>query len=534
MGGKEPWVDVMADGAANVLKLPEPGETAALRVVSKSPSPIARSASHRPSTTATRSQVLRFDRFQCLPYQRQLLDGDTPVNLGSRAFDILVVLLDRHGDLVGKDELIAAVWPDTHVEESNLRVHMMALRKALGDDDEGRFIRTIPGRGYRFIAPVERHDLPQPSVVTVPPQAPPPSNLPVSLARIFGRADIVRALAAQLLQRRFITIVGPGGIGKTTVALKTAESLAKSYPDGVCFIDLAPIADAPQLAACLAAALGLGADREPDDVVRGLADKRMLIVIDNCEHLVAATAELIERVSRAAPHVHILVTSREPLRHTAEWVRRLPPLRCPPPCERLTADEAMTYPAVQLFVDRMSASDDLCEIDDDNAGTVADICRRLDGMPLAIELAASRVQAFGLKELAAQLAEPLRLLSAGRRTADARHQTLAGMLDWSYQTLSEPECIVLRRLAIFPDEFTLAAACAIAELDSSADVVEGIAGLVSKSLVMADVSHEATRYRLFATTRTYALVKLAASGELETVARRHVEHVSGAGAVPNP
>jgi predicted ATPase len=398
-----------------------------------------------------------------------------------------------------------------------------ALRKALGDDDGSSFICTIPGRGYRFIAPVRRHDRPQPLAVDAPPRAAPISNLPVTLARIFGRTDLVRALVAQLPQRRFITIVGPGGIGKTTVALAAAESLVGSYPDGVRFIDLAPITDPSRLTASFAAALGRDAGDDIGELVLGLADKRTLIVIDNCEHLVDATAELIERLSRGTSHVHVLATSREPLRHAAEWVRRLRPLRCPPPCERLSADEALTYPAVQVFVDRMSASDSLCVLDDHNAAMIGDICRRLDGIPLAIELAASRVDAFGITGLLEQLEQPLRFLNVGRRTADARHQTLSGMLDWSYCTLSEPERAALRRLAIFPDEFTLPVACAIADLD---DVVESIAALVSKSLVMANVSDAATRYRLLATTRAYALAKLAASGEFDAMSHRHAEHTA--------
>jgi predicted ATPase len=439
----------------------------------------------------------------------------------------VVVLLDRHSEVVGKDDLIAEVWPDTHVEDGNLRVHITALRRALGDDDDSRFIRTVPGRGYRFIAPVSRVDQPRAPADAMAPPTSPQSNLPVSLTRMFGRSDVVGALAAQLPPRRAVTIVGPGGIGKTTVALAAAEALAARYPDGVHVVDLVPVAGPPQLAASFAEALGLAPAGDGADLIRGLIDRRMLIVFDNCEQLIGPTAELIERICRGTSHVHVLATSREPLRHADEWVRRLPPLRCPPPDERLSAEEALAYPAIELFVDRMSASDGPCGLDDDNAATVAAICRRLDGVPLAIELAANRVHAFGIKGLMAQLDEPLRLLSGGRRTADARHQTLSGMLDWSYRTLSEPECAVLRRLAIFPDEFTLAAACAVAGDSDGADVVEGIAALVSKSLVIADVSDATTRYRLLATTRNYALAKLTASGELDAIARRHAEHAAG-------
>jgi predicted ATPase len=228
---------------------------------------------------------------------------------------------------------------------------------------------------------------------------------------------------------------------------------------------------------------------------------------------VEATADLVERVSKGTCHVHILATSREPLRNAGEWVRRLPPLSCPPASRWLTAAEASTYPAVQLFVDRISASDGAWALNDDNAPVVGEICRKLDGIPLAIELAAGRVEAFGINGLAAQLEQPLRLLIGGRRTASSRHQTLSGTLDWSYRSLSETERAVLCRLAIFPGEFTLPAACSIAAnaAIASSTIVENIASLVSKSLVIADFSEAVVRYRLLGMTRIYAFGKLAAS-----------------------
>jgi predicted ATPase len=205
-----------------------------------------------------------------------------------------------------------------------------------------------------------------------------------------------------------------------------------------------------------------------------------------------------------------------------EWVRRLPPLQCPREASSISAAEALAYPSIQLFVDRICARDASYTLTDASAPTVAEICRRLDGIPLAIELAAGRVEAFGIEGLAAQLDAPLRLLSGGRRTAHARHQTLSGMLDWSYGGLSDPERAVFRRLAIFPDEFTLTAACAVAgSAGDGANVIEHVATLVAKSLVIADFSRATARYRLLATTRAYAREKLSASGELDAVARRY-------------
>jgi predicted ATPase/DNA-binding winged helix-turn-helix (wHTH) protein len=474
--------------------------------------------------------VVTFGLYRCHPHRRLLLEGDTPVRLGSRAFDILVALLKRRGELVSKEELIAEVWPDTFVEEGNLRVHMAALRRALRDQDRNsRFICTVPGRGYGFIAPVS--DCAGWPAASVLEGARCITDLPVSITPMFGRSDFLRSLLAQLPARRFVTIVGPGGMGKTRVAVVAAEALNGRYADGIRFVNLGAIMSAQEVEASLANALGI--EREHDDpaakLVSHLKDRRMLLVIDNCEHVIDAAASLIERILVGAPRVHILATSREPLRSAGEWVRRLPPLGFPPKCERLSAFEAMAYPAIELFVDRISASDQAPAFTDDNAPIVGEICRSLDGVPLAIELAAARAAAFGIRGLAAQLDQPLHLLSGGRRTGEGRHRSLSTMLDWSHRTLSDLERVVLRRLAVFPGEFTLSSAHDVAgdRGDGSFDVAETVASLVAKSLVMADLSDEVGRYRLLRTTRAYAFGKLSASGELDAVARRHAEHANG-------
>ncbi|HEY4918503.1 MAG TPA: winged helix-turn-helix domain-containing protein [Xanthobacteraceae bacterium] len=468
------------------------------------------------------AEKFRFADFLCLPSRRQLLNGGNPVPIGSRAFDILVALLNGRGNLVSKDDLIAAAWPDTNVGETNLRVHMAALRKALhahGADEN--LICTVPGRGYRLAVPVAREESWPTAAASGACLA---TGLPVASTRMFGRADFIRALAVELPLRRFITIVGPGGIGKTTVAVAAAHAVAGSYADGVHFVDLAPVADPAQLPALLARALAIAANgaQALSELSRRLVGKRMLVVMDNCEHLVDAMATLIEPLSRTASRIDFLATSREPLRIAGEWVRRLPPLQCPREPLSISAAEALAYPSIQLFVDRICASDATYELSDASAPTVAEICRRLDGIPLAIELAAGRVEAFGIEGLAVQLDTPLRLLSGGRRTAHARHQTLSGMLDWSYGGLSEPEQAVFRRLAIFPDEFTLPAASAVAGSgDDDFNLLEHVATLVAKSLVIADLSKATARYRLLATTRAYALEKLSASGDLDAVTRRY-------------
>jgi predicted ATPase len=334
-------------------------------------------------------------------------------------------------------------------------------------------------------------------------------------------------VVAQLPNRRLITIVGPGGIGKTKVATACADAFAGSYRDGVAFVDLAPVdlasVSAPaSIAAALARALGvvIGSDAPIRDLIRHLRPLEMLLVIDNCEHVVDAAAGLIEAIVAGAPGVHILATSRESLRVSGEWVRFLPPLPSPPKGQNLTAAEALRYPAVQLFVERAIAEQASFQLRDEDASVVGEICRRLDGVALAIELAAAKVDVFGLAWLAAHLDERLCILNRGRRTAVARHQTLAGLLDWSYDLLSEYERATLQRVAVFSGDFTLAAAIVAAGGDGIRDVqiADALGGLVSKSLATSDISGSVTRYRLPETTRAYACAKSQANVQIGVLA----------------
>ncbi len=471
---------------------------------------------------------ISFGRFRLFPRQLLLLEDDKPLRLGSRALHILNVLVERPGEIVSKDDLIAEVWPTTFVDEGNLRVHMSALRRALGDGHAGsRYITNITGRGYKFVAPIARAEATD--LVPPKPDAPEPSrNLPAPLTRTVGRADIVRAVSAQLARRRFVTLVGPGGMGKTTVALAVANALAGTYQDAAAFVDLSPLADGRLVPGVVASALG--APVGPIDPVPGLIgflrERRMLIVLDSCEHVIGAAAALAEEIFREAPDVHILATSREPLRAEGELVHPLPPLDIPPSSAGLTAAEALTFPAVQLFVERATASLDGFELSDADASVVADICRRLDGIALAIELAAGRVETFGVRGVAKQLSDRFRLLTRGARTALPRHRTLSATLGWSYDFLPDIERLVLRRLAIFAGGFTAPSANAVAgDADVPAACVdESVANLVEKSLIAAQVGDDAVYYRLLDSTRAYALGRLTESGELNQIARRHAEH----------
>jgi predicted ATPase/DNA-binding winged helix-turn-helix (wHTH) protein len=459
-----------------------------------------------------------FGPFRLFPARQLLLEGAAPVRLGSRALEILAALVERPGELVSKDELTARVWPHTVVEESSLKVHVAALRRVLGEGRRGRrFIATVSGRGYRFVAPVEHSNPAVPPAYQngVPVSA---HNLPASLTRMIGRAETIDALGRQLSQHRLVTVVGPGGIGKTTVAIAAAEALIAAYDRGVRFVDLAPMGDPQFVPGAVAAAVGLAIHSENTATVLTtyLRSKRILLVLDSCEHVIEAAASLAEQIISGAPNVHILATSREPLRLRGEQVQRLSPLASPPSSPGLTAAEALTFPAVQLFTERAAESLEGFELSDADAPVVADICRKVEGIALGIELAATRIDALGVRTLSTLLDDRFRLLRQERRTYLSRHRSLAASLDWSYAALPEAERTILCRLSVVAGPFTVEAASAVAAGAGIApsEVIDGIENLVAKSLLSAEVSGPVAEYRLLDTTRAYALEKLAESGEL--------------------
>ncbi len=388
-----------------------------------------------------RNSVIAFGPFRLFPAERRLERDGSPVRLGGRALDLLIALVGHAGEIVSNRALLANVWPDVSVEESSLRFHIKNLRKALGDTQSGtRYVTNVPGRGYCFAAQVdrmERADNPRSGGIPVDAR----SNLPARATGIVGRSDSMETISRDLSRRRIVTITGPAGIGKTSLAIATAATLSGNFGDAVLFVDLAPIEDPSLVISVLASTLGLvlRADEPVAAIVDFLRDKPVLIVLDNCELVIEVVAGLADRILRETGETHMLITSREPLRIAGERVHRLTPLECPPIRADITAGEAKAYAAVQLFVERTTASVDGFLLDDATAPAVSEICRRLDGIPLAIELAAARVEFFGVVTLASRLDNMFAVLTQGRRFALPRHQTLHATLDWGYNLLSPTE-----------------------------------------------------------------------------------------------
>lgn len=459
--------------------------------------------------------------------RRLLCRADEPVLLGGRALDLLIALVQRAGKLVEKREISELVWPHQNIEDSNLRVHVRQLRKALGDGDDGRYIATIAGRGYAFVAPVSlAHRAPSGDapVVEVPRIPSVPASLPPVLTRMVGRDEVVALLAGQLRERRLVSIVGPGGIGKTTVALAVARAVSDAFAGVVFYVDLVSVAEDQQVVGAVAAALRIPMrdHNQPQRLARAIQDMRALIVLDNCEHVIEAAASLAETILRGADGVCLLTTSREALRAEGEWVHRLSSLEAPPAGAAMDAATALAYPAVRLFTERAAASTGSFALTDDDVEPVVEITRRLDGIPLAIEFGAGLVGVLGTRGVAAALRDRFMLLNKGRRTALPRHRTLAAALDWSHELLSPQQQRTLHRLAIFIGVFSLRAAVDVnvAEGDE-AETLEMLADIWSKSLL----THETGGYRLLETTRAYALDKLRQSGEHPAIARRHALYV---------
>jgi predicted ATPase len=349
-------------------------------------------------------------------------------------------------------------------------------------------------------------------------------NLPARLVRMIGRDAAVYTIVQQLRDYRFVTIVGPGGIGKTTVALAVAHALQPDFGGWVRLVDLSVVSDPNLVATAVAFALDAPAHSDPiSSAINLLKGKSVLLILDNCEHVIEAVSVMVERIFSEAPEVSLLVTSREHLNVEGERIYRLSPLDYPLSDVGLTSRTALSFSSIALFVERVAASSTDFELDNADAAAVSGICRKLDGIALAIELAAGRVAAYGINEVATLLDSRLKMLWHGRRTAPARHQTLNATLDWSYELLTELEREVLRKFSVFVGPFSLEAARAVAGNGATYEtqILEAVASLVAKSLLAPDVGGPSPRYRLLEMTRAYMREKLVESGEIQATTLRH-------------
>jgi predicted ATPase/DNA-binding winged helix-turn-helix (wHTH) protein len=470
-----------------------------------------------------------FGRFQVSPLRRELLADGRRVEIGGRAFDVLIALIEARGSVISKGALMARVWPDRIVEENNLQIQISTLRAVLGTDRD--LIRTVPGRGYQFTGDIRiaSADLDTPySFDTADRQlGPPPANVPESISELIGRNDELRDVLGLIETQRLVTLTGPGGIGKTRLALAAARHLLPRFPDGVWVVELAPLSDPELVPSAVAAAFGLdlaASGASADHVARALGQRELLLLIDNCEHVIGGVAAMAEALLHADSAAHVVTTSRELLKADGEWSYRVPPLTVPEP-DIENEDDLVGHGAVRLFLTRAQAVEPHFLSNGHLTATIAAICRRLDGIPLAIELAAARTATLDIEHIAARLDDRFGLLAGGRRTAMPRQQAMHATLEWSHELLTAPERVVLRRLAVFAGIFDLEAAAAVAaspDLPPS-EVIDVLASLVSKSLV----DRNATRYRLLETTRAFALEKLIESGEREAVSLRHAEYHQG-------
>jgi predicted ATPase/DNA-binding winged helix-turn-helix (wHTH) protein len=463
--------------------------------------------------------------------RRELRLRGLAITLGSRAFEIVEVLVQSAGELVDKRHLMHVVWPGATVEENTLQSHISAIRKALGHDRE--LLKTVPGRGYRLLGRWvircdDRATAPKAFEPATAPSQTLLSNLPSSATPLIGRTYAVARLSTLLLANRMVTLAGPGGIGKTVLGLETARTLLPAFAGEIWFVDLAPISNSALVSSTVARALNIrsaGGDISQASLMAAIGTKRVLIVLDNCEHVADAAANVAETILRTCSNVCVLTTTREVLRIEGEVVYRVSPLSVPDKQED-DLDTVMACSAAQLFVERTRALASSFNPGQDNIAAIAAICRRLDGIPLALEIAAARAAVLGLAEVSSRLDGQFGRLAGGRRTALPRHQTLRATLDWSYALLTEVERTVLRRLSIFAGHFTMSSAMKISSDESVnvAEIPDCLASLVMKSLLSVDMRGADMHYRMLQITRDFASDLLRASGEYETLAHCHARH----------
>jgi predicted ATPase/DNA-binding winged helix-turn-helix (wHTH) protein len=444
-----------------------------------------------------------FTSFRLYPKQRALVRGSSVVAIGGRAFDVLLLLVSKAGTVVSFSGMMNFVWPNVIVEEANLRVQIALLRKILCQCELAqRAIETIPMRGYCFTLPVRQHpgniEPESQKLETNPP-------VPKLLNPIIGREDTIEIITAALDERRLVTITGPGGIGKTTVAVAVANRFDTKFPGSIIFVDLSRACDSAAATLMIAQALGVEAQ---GDVVSALCDhlrvRDILLILDTCDHIVEPIAALAEAFLSHCTNLKLLITSREALRAIGEWTHRLPSLTFPEEGEKIDPADIESFSAVALFIECVRSSIRF-EVQDRDLPVLAEICRRLDGIPLALEFAAARVSDLGLHEIASHLDDRFAILTRGHRTALPRHRTLSAALDWSYSLLSDDEQRMLRHLASLGRSFTVDHAVASDDGAICDRPVEAISSLYEKSLLMVDIRDDVPIYHLLDTTTAYVL-----------------------------
>jgi len=458
----------------------------------------------------------RFGPFELQPDTRRLLKDGATLSLRPRAFDLLLALVDRAGHLVTKDELLDQVWPNVVVEEAALHVQVSALRKVLGADA----ITTVSGRGYQFMLSVTKGD------EQANRASRPKHNLPYQLTSFIGREQEIAQLVELVTANRLVTLTGAGGAGKTRLALEVAAQARESFPDGAWLVELAPLFDPRLVPRAVAQALA-HTEQPARPLIETLGDylvsKKLLLVLDNAEHLLEACVRLVNEIVRRSPGTAVLVTSRERLGIAGELTYRVPSLTVPGASDGLTPQTVSRYEAVRLFVERAKLLRPEFDVTTKNADAVVSICARLDGMPLAIELAAPRLRSMSIDELSERLDQRFALLTDGSPTALPRHRTLRSMIDWSYELLTDVEKAMLRRASVFAGGWTLATAedvCSGDRIDRSS-TIDLLASLVDKNLVGISEHDGTTRYRMLETVRQYAFDRLREAGEETQWRNRH-------------
>jgi predicted ATPase len=461
-----------------------------------------------------------FGNYRIFPELKLLLRNGNKVDLTARAFDVLWVLVKARGEVVTKDQLIEQVWAGAIVEENNLQTHISAIRRALKQDRS--FISTDFGRGYRLTLPASARTNLRPATKKI--ESP---NLPSPLTTLLGRDSELSDLQQLITANRLTTITGPGGIGKTRLAVEVGRRLLVSFSGKVHLVEMGMIGERDNIWPAIARALGVearGVGLTAESRV-ALQSQRLLLIIDNCEHLTEDIAKAVETLLRVGEGLHICATSQEPLGTQGEQIYRIRPLAVPP-ADASTIDVVLTHAAAQLFLERSQSYTRDSQFDGATASEIATICRQLDGVPLALELAAARVPTLGVRGVLDGLSDRFRLLTAGQRSALPQHRTLRATVDWSHLLLDETERTLFRRLAVFPAGFTVDAAHCVSgpDIEDRWQIIDLLGNLVGKSLLYLDVSAPAPRYRFLETIRLYALQELADSGETDLTARRHASY----------